>query len=78
MLLHPLAPDVKCPGCGSAFAFLRVRVYDDLYQCSGSPCECRVMHYRNRATKTCGWALLYNHASLRMWVECDVPLAEKE
>ena len=72
MLLHPLAPGVKCPACGSALAFLRVRKYGDLYQCSGSPCECRVMHYRNRANKTCGWAVLYTHASLGVWVACGV------
>jgi hypothetical protein len=36
------------------------------------------MHYRNPATKTCGWALLYNYASLGMWVACGVPAAEKE
>jgi hypothetical protein len=70
MLLPPLAPDVKCPACGADLTFIRVRGWGDLYQCSGGPCKCRVMHYRNQATKTCGWALLYNHSSLGMWFAC--------
>ena len=78
MLLHPLAPDVKCPGCGSALVFLRVKGYGDLYQCCGSPCECRVMHYRNQVTKTCGWALLYTYLSCGMWVACGLPATEKK
>jgi hypothetical protein len=78
MLLHPLAPDVRCPACGADLRFIRARVYGDLYECSRGPCKCRVMHYRNPATKTCGWALLYNYASLGMWVACGVPAAEKE
>jgi hypothetical protein len=75
MLPHPLAADVKCPACGSALAFIRVRGYGDLYQCSGGSCGCQVMHYRNQATKTCGWALLYSHGSLGMWIACGVPTA---
>ena len=78
MLLHPLAPDVRCPACGAPLTFIRVRRYGDLYECSGGPCKCRVMHYRNQATKTCGWALLYDHASDGMWVACGVPAAAKE
>ena len=75
---HPLAPDVRCPLCGAALAFIRVRAYGDLYECSGGSCSCRVMHYRNPATKTCGWAVLYNHGSLGMWVARGLPAAEKE
>ena len=79
MRLHQLAPEVKCPACGSALAFIRVRVYANLYQCSGSPCQCRVMHYyRNQATSGCGWALFYNFGSLGTWVACGVPTADKE
>jgi hypothetical protein len=78
MLLHPLAPEVKCPACCSGLTFIRVRVYGDLYQFSGGSCGCQVMHYRNPATKTCGWALLYSQGSLGMWVACGVPAAEKD
>jgi hypothetical protein len=78
MLLHPLAPAVKCPACGAALAFTRVRRYGDLYQCSGGPCRCHVMHCRKKATKICGWALIYNHGSFGVWVACGVPAAEKE
>ena len=79
MRLHPLAPDVRCPACGAGLTFVQVRGYGDLYQCSGGSCRCQVMHYRNpAATKTCGWALLYGHGSLGMWVACGVPAAEKE
>jgi hypothetical protein len=78
MRLHPLATEVTCPACGAALAFLRVRGYADLYQCSGRPCKCRVIHYRSRATKTCGWALLYSHTGLGTWVSCGVHATEKE
>lgn len=78
MLLHPLAPDVKCPACGAALAFLRVRGYGDLYRCSGGSCSCYVMHYRNKAVKTCGFALLYNYGSLGVWVACGEQPVAKE
>jgi hypothetical protein len=76
MLLHLLA--VRCPACGARLTFIRLRGYGDLYECSGGSCKCRVMHYRNKATQTCGWALLYNYASLGVWTACDVPAAMAE
>jgi hypothetical protein len=57
MLLHPLAPGVKCPAWGAGgLMFIRVRKYGDLYQCaSGGPCKREVLHYYVRKeTKTCG------------------------
>jgi hypothetical protein len=78
MLLHPLAPEVKCPGCGSALAFIRVRRYGACTSVPPVRASAGFMHYRNHATKTCGWALLYTHASLGIWVACGVPAAEKE
>ncbi len=78
MWFHPLAQDVKCPACGGGLTFVRVRGYGDLYRCSGGFCKCHVMHYRNKAVKTCGWALLYYYGSLGMWVACGERPAEKE
>ena len=78
MLLHPLTPDVKCPACGADLTFIRVRGWGDLYQCSGGRCKCRVMHCRNQATKTCGWALLNSQQSLGMWFACGETAAKGE
>ena len=80
MLLHPLAPKVKCPACGRAgLAFVRVRVYGDLYRCAaGGPCECRVVHYWNKTTKRCGYSVIYGLGRLEKWTECvERPAAAK-
>ena len=79
MLFHPLAPDVKCPACGAALTFIRVRGgYGDLYQCSGGPCRREVLHYRNKGTRACGYALAYRSGVFGPWTACDVPGAVKE
>ena len=72
MRLHLLAPEVKCPACGAGLTFIRVRGgYGDLYQCaSGGPCRCQVMHYRDRMTKTCGYAVMYTFGSFGEWTAC--------
>ena len=72
MLLHPLAPEVKCPACGRAgLAFVRVRVYGDLYRCAaGGPCECRVVHYWKKTAKTCGYSVIYGLGGSGKWTEC--------
>ena len=70
MLLHPLAPDVKCPACGAALAFIRVRRYGDLYQCSDGPCRREVLHYRSKGTKACGYALAYGSGQFGAWTAC--------
>jgi hypothetical protein len=62
MRFHPLAPEAKCPACGADLTFVRVRGYGDLYQCaSGGPCRCKVLHYRAKATKTCGHAAFHTY-----------------
>jgi len=75
MRLHLLAPNVKCPACGAGLTFIRVRGgYGDLYQCaSGSLCKCQVMHYQRKATKTCGYSVLYNYGAFGDWTACDMP-----
>ena len=79
MRLHPLAPDVKCPACGAALAFIRVRRYGDLYQCSGGPCRRQVLHYRNKGTKACGYAPAYGSGEFGAWTACgNKPRAEGE
>ena len=70
MLLHPLAPDVKCPACGAAIAFIRVRRYGDLYQCSDGPCRREVLHYRSKGSKVCGYALAYGSGLFGAWTAC--------
>ena len=76
MRLHPLAPEVRCPNCGAGLVFVRVRLPGDLYECaSGGPCKCRVLHYRDRTTKTCGYAALYTYGALGVgpfgkWTAC--------
>jgi hypothetical protein len=75
MLLHPLAPDVRCPACGAALAFLRVRRYGDLYQC---PCKHEVLHYVRKEPNACGYTLINNYGRFDVWVACGVPAAEKE
>jgi hypothetical protein len=78
MRYHALAPDVKCPACGTNLTFVRVRAQGDLYQCaSGGPCRCHVMHYRKRMTKTCGYAVIYNYG-FGEWTACDMPAAKGE
>jgi hypothetical protein len=77
MQLHPLASGVKCPACGAGFTFIRVRGYGDLYSCaSGGPCKCAVLHYRNKETQTCGYAVIYNYGPLGMWTPCGEPAAK--
>jgi hypothetical protein len=81
MLLHPLAPDVSCPTCGAGLTFIRMRVWGDLYQCSGGRCKCRVVHYWNKikTTKTCGYSVIYGLGRLEKWTECgERPAAAKK
>jgi hypothetical protein len=68
MRFHPLAPGVKCPTCGAALAFIRVRRYCDLYQCTS--CKCQVVHYRSKTSKTCGCAVLYDSGAFGVWTAC--------
>ena len=72
MRLHPLAPDVKCPNCGAGgLAFIQVRKFGDLYGCaSGGPSKCAVLHYRNKETRICGYAVIYNYGAFGVWTEC--------
>jgi hypothetical protein len=65
MRFHLLAPEVKCPVCGADLTFIRVRRYCDLYQCAS--CKCHVVHYRNRTTKTCGYAGIAPYGSFGAW-----------
>ena len=79
MRLHPLAPDVSCPTCGAGLAFVRVRIFGDLYQCaSGGPCRRQIMHYRHKKTHTCGYAPVYGTGVFGTWTACGVPAEEKE
>jgi hypothetical protein len=74
MRLHPLAPEVRCPGCGAGLTFIRVRKFGDLYQCA---CKRQVMHYRNKETKACGYAPVYSSGVFGVWTACgDKPRAE--
>jgi hypothetical protein len=76
---HLLAPEVRCPSCGAGLTFIWVSEYDDLYQCaSGGSCKCKVLHYRGKATKTCGYAAIYSYGApgvrpFGVWTACDVP-----
>jgi hypothetical protein len=80
MLLHPLAPDVRCPTCGAGLTFIQVRVYGDLYQCaSGGACKRQVMHYWNVVTQTCGYAPVYSSRVFGAWTACgDKPAPKGE
>jgi hypothetical protein len=73
MLLHPLAPDVKCPACGGAFTFVRVRGgYGDVYQCaSGGRCKCHILHYRSKEAKACGYAVVQRYGGIGEWTACE-------
>jgi hypothetical protein len=77
MRFHMLAPDGRCPSCGSSgLTFVRVRGYGDLHQCK---CKLKVMHYRNTDTKTCGYAAILPSWTFGKWtacVSCDGPGAE--
>jgi hypothetical protein len=64
ILLHLLAPDVKCPTCGSDLVFVRVRGNCDLY------------HWR--ATRTWGWAVINHDGAFGEWTACDMPAAKVE
>ena len=71
MLFHPLGPEVKCPACGAGLIFTRVRVFGDLYTCtSGRACKCQVLHYRRKATRTCGTAAVFTAGEMEKWSEC--------
>jgi hypothetical protein len=72
---HLLGPAVKCPACGAGLTFVRVRGHRDLYSCaSGGTCKCHVMHYWNKETKVCGYAVIYNYGPFGLWTVCsDVP-----
>jgi hypothetical protein len=78
MRLHPLASDVRCPSCGTArLTFIRVGNFGDLYCCaSGGPCKCAVLHYRNKASRTCGYAVIYNYGSFGGWTACAAAKGE--
>jgi hypothetical protein len=77
MRLHPLAPGIKCPNCGAGFMFVRARAQGDMYQCaSGGPCRCHVMHYRDKITRACGYAVIYNYGEFGKWTACDMPAAK--
>jgi len=71
MLLHLLPPDVKCPACGSDLVFVRVRGNGDLYHCASGVCKCQVMHHLNRATRTCGWAVIHYDGAFGEWTACS-------
>jgi hypothetical protein len=72
MRFHPLAFGVKCPACGAGLTFIRVRAgYGDLYSCgSVGPCRCQVMHYRDKMTKTCGYAAVLDYGTMGEWTAC--------
>ena len=79
MRLHPLTPDVKCPACGSALTFVRVRWgYIDVYQCaSGGRCKCQILHYRSKKAKACGNAVVHSYGEIGEWTECgETPAKE--
>ena len=81
MRFHALAPDVRCPACGRAgLIFMRVRSYRDLYRCAATGlCECRVIHYWDKATKTCGYSVIYGSVALGKWNTCcERPAAKGE
>ena len=76
MLLHLLPPNVKCPTCDSDLVFVRVRGNCDLYHCASGVCKCEVMHHLNRATRTCGWAVIYYDGAFGEWTACEKPAAK--
>jgi hypothetical protein len=72
MLLHPLAPDVKCPACGAGLTFVRVRGYGDLYACaSDCSCKCAVFHFQNKGTRACGYVVIYIYGPMGEWTACE-------
>ena len=80
MRLHPLASDVKCPACGGALTFVRVRGgYIDVYQCaSGGRCKCQILHYRSKEVKACGYAVVYRYGEIGEWTACGLPAAKEK
>jgi len=78
MRLHLLASEVKCPACGADLAFIRVRGYGDLYQCTSGPCKGRVMHYQRKESKICGYAAITHLGSFGEWTACDMPAAKEK
>jgi hypothetical protein len=76
MRFHPLAPGVKCPACGAGLTFIRVRGYRDLYQCASGACRRHVMHYRRRATETCGYSALSPSGAFGVWTACGETAAK--
>jgi hypothetical protein len=77
MLLHPLAPDVKCPACGAGLTFVRVRGYGDLYACaSDCSCKCAVFHFQNKGTRACGYVVIYIYGPMGEWTACEAVKGE--
>ena len=76
MLLHLLPLDVKCSTCDSDLVFVRVRGNCDLYHCASGVCKCEVMHHLNRATRTCGWAVIYYDGAFGEWTAREKPAAK--
>jgi hypothetical protein len=75
MRLHPLAAEVRCPGCGAGLTFIRVRKFGDLYQCA---CNRQLLHNRKKETKACGYAPIYSSGAFGVWTACGVPATEKQ
>jgi len=73
MRYHLLAPDVRCPSCGAALTFVRIRRFADLYSCtSGDRCRCQVLHYRSKKTRACGYSTLSASGAFGVWNACCI------
>jgi hypothetical protein len=35
------------------------------------------MHYRNKITEACGYAVIYNYGAFGDWTACDMPVAKE-
>jgi hypothetical protein len=79
MRYHLLLPDVKCPACGAGLTFVRMRGWGDVYSCAsgGHSCRCHLIHYRNKETKTCGYAVIYAYGPFGVWRACGEGPAAK-
>jgi hypothetical protein len=78
MRFHLLAPEVKCPACGSDLTFIWARGRRDLYQCTSGACKRQVMHYLNKETQTCGYASVYRSGVFGVWTACGETVAKGE
>lgn len=69
---HALPPEVKCPSCGGALAYIRVRKFGDLYQCArgAKACPGAVLHYCKAGTTRCGWTRVLEAKFPDRWIEC--------